>query len=89
MRAGASVIIPSSFAPVSKEAKFASEQTAKKKGAADLHSMAAWENVFILKEVMEQAKISGAELRRARTAGRKTSDAEARATSSCATTCSR
>jgi len=53
------MIIPSSFAPVSKEAKFASEQTAKKKGAADLHSMAAWENVFILKEVMEQAKLSG------------------------------
>jgi branched-chain amino acid transport system substrate-binding protein len=53
------MIIPSSFAPVSKEAKFASEQTAKKKGAADLHSMAAWENVFILKDVMEQAKISG------------------------------
>jgi branched-chain amino acid transport system substrate-binding protein len=53
------MIIPSSFAPVSKEAKFASQQTAKKKGAADLHSMAAWENVFILKEVMEQAKISG------------------------------
>ncbi|HTN26819.1 MAG TPA: ABC transporter substrate-binding protein [Burkholderiales bacterium] len=53
------MIIPSSFAPVSKEAKFASEQTAKKKGAADLHSMAAWENVFILKEVMEQAGISG------------------------------
>jgi branched-chain amino acid transport system substrate-binding protein len=53
------MIIPSSFAPVSKEAKFASEQTAKKKGAADLHSMAAWENVFILKEVMEQVKISG------------------------------
>ena len=53
------MIIPSSFAPVSKEAKFASEQTAKKKGAADLHSMAAWENVFILKEVMENAKISG------------------------------
>ena len=53
------MIIPSSFAPVSKEAKFASQQTAKKKGAADLHSMAAWENVFILKEVMEQVKISG------------------------------
>ena len=53
------MIIPSSFAPVSKEAKFASEQTAKKKGAADLHSMAAWENVFILKDVMETAKISG------------------------------
>lgn len=53
------MIIPSSFAPVSKEAKFASDQTAKKKGTADLHSMAAWENVFIIKEAMETAKISG------------------------------
>ena len=53
------MIIPSSFAPVSKEAKFASDQTAKKKGAADLHSMAAWENVFIIKDVMEAAMISG------------------------------
>ena len=53
------MIIPSSFAPVTKEAKFAAETTAKFKGAADLHSMAAWENVFILKEVMEAEKISG------------------------------
>jgi branched-chain amino acid transport system substrate-binding protein len=53
------LIIPTSFAPVNKDAKFASDQTAKKKGAADLHSMAAWENVFILKEVMERAGISG------------------------------
>jgi branched-chain amino acid transport system substrate-binding protein len=54
------MIIPTSFAPVTKEGKFASEQTAKKKGAADLHSMAAWENMFILKQVMESEKISGA-----------------------------
>ena len=53
------LIIPTSYAPVSKEAKYASEQTAKKKGAADLHSMASWENVFILKEAMERAGISG------------------------------
>ena len=53
------IIIPSSFAPVTKEARFAAEQTAKKKGAADLHSMAAWENMFILKQVMESEKISG------------------------------
>ncbi len=53
------MIIPSSFAPVTKEAKFAAETTAKFKGAADLHSMAAWENVFILKDVMESEKISG------------------------------
>ena len=53
------LIIPTSFAPVNKDAKYASDQTAKKKGAADLHSMAAWENVFILKEVIERAGISG------------------------------
>lgn len=53
------MIIPTTFAPVSKEGKFAAEATAKFKGAADLHSMAAWENVFILKEVIEKEKISG------------------------------
>jgi branched-chain amino acid transport system substrate-binding protein len=53
------IIIPTSFAPVTKEGKFASAETAKKKGAADLHSMAAWENMFILKQVMESEKISG------------------------------
>jgi branched-chain amino acid transport system substrate-binding protein len=53
------LIIPTSYAPVNKEAKFASEQTAKKKGAADLHSMATWENVFIIKEAIERAGISG------------------------------
>ena len=53
------MIIPTSFAPVTKEGKAAAETTAKFKGAADLHSMAAWENVFILKQVMESEKISG------------------------------
>ncbi len=53
------MIIPTSFAPVNKDAKFAAAETAKKKGAADLHSMAAWENMFILKQVMEAEKISG------------------------------
>lgn len=53
------VIIPTSFAPVTKEGKAAAEMTAKFKGAADLHSMAAWENMFILKQVMESEKISG------------------------------
>ena len=53
------MIIPTSFAPVNKEAKFAADQTAKKKGAADLHSMAAWENMFILKQVIESENISG------------------------------
>ena len=54
------IIIPTSFAPVTKEGKFAAETTAKFKGAADLHSMAAWENMFILKQVMESEGISGA-----------------------------
>jgi branched-chain amino acid transport system substrate-binding protein len=53
------MIIPTSFAPVTKEGKQAAEITAKFKGAADLHSMAAWENMFILKQVMESEKISG------------------------------
>jgi len=53
------MIIPTSFAPVTKEGKAAAASTAKFKGAADLHSMAAWENMFILKQVMESEKISG------------------------------
>lgn len=53
------MIIPTSYAPVNKEAKFAADQTAKYKGSADLHSMAAWENMFILKQVMESQKVSG------------------------------
>ena len=53
------IIIPTSFAPINKDANFAASATAKFKGAADLHSMAAWENVFILKQVMESAGISG------------------------------
>jgi len=53
------MIIPTSFAPVNKDGKFAAQATAKFKGAADLHSMAAWENMFILKDVMESEKITG------------------------------
>jgi len=53
------IIIPTSFAPINKDANFAASTTAKFKGAADLHSMAAWENVFILKRVMEAERISG------------------------------
>jgi branched-chain amino acid transport system substrate-binding protein len=46
-------LIPTSFAPVTEEAIAAAEATAKFKGSADLHSMAAWENVFIVKQVIE------------------------------------
>jgi branched-chain amino acid transport system substrate-binding protein len=47
------MIIPTSFAPVNPKAIAAAKSTAKFKGSADLHSMAAWENMFILKGVME------------------------------------
>jgi len=47
------MIIPTSFAPVTKAAKDAAVATAKFNGSADLHSMAAWENIFILKQVIE------------------------------------
>lgn len=53
------MIIPTSFAPVNKDGKFAAQTTARFKGAADLHSMAAWENMFILKDVMESERITG------------------------------
>ena len=51
------MIIPTSYAPVTPKAIAAAKATAKFKGNADLHSMAAWENVFILKDVMESEKI--------------------------------
>lgn len=47
------MIIPTSYAPVNARATAAAEATERFKGYADLHSMAAWENVFILKQVME------------------------------------
>jgi branched-chain amino acid transport system substrate-binding protein len=51
------IIIPTSFAPVTPEAKKAAEQVAKFNGSADLHSAAAYEIMFILKTVIEQQKI--------------------------------
>ena len=53
------MIIPTSYAPVNKEAIAAANATTKFKGSADLHSMAAWENVFILKKVIESEGIRG------------------------------
>ena len=52
-------IIPTTFAPVNDEAKRVAELIAKHKGSADLHSTAAWENMMILKEVIEKAGITG------------------------------
>lgn len=47
------LLIPTSFAPINDAAKAAAEATARYKGYADLHSMAAWENMFMLKEAIE------------------------------------
>ena len=51
------IIIPTSFAPVTPEATKAAESVAKFGGSADLHSAAAYENVFIIKDVIEKQKI--------------------------------
>lgn len=48
------VVIPTSFAPVTPEAKAAADNIAKFNGSADLHSTAAYENMFILKDVIEK-----------------------------------
>jgi branched-chain amino acid transport system substrate-binding protein len=53
------IIIPTSFAPVTAEAKKAADEVAKFGGSADLHSAAAYEIMFILKDVIEAQKIMG------------------------------
>jgi branched-chain amino acid transport system substrate-binding protein len=51
--------IPTSFAPVTPEAKKAAEAVAALGANMDLHNAAAWENVFTLKDLIEKAKIGG------------------------------
>lgn len=53
------IIIPTSFAPVNDEAKAAAEAVSAKGGALDLHSASAWENIMILRDVIEAAGIDG------------------------------
>lgn len=53
------IIIPTSFAPINTEAKAAAEAVAAKGGALDLHSASAWENIMILRDVIEAAGIDG------------------------------
>jgi len=53
------IIIPTSFAPVTPAAKVAAEMGAKWKGSADLHSAAAWENMMVLKGVIESQGVMG------------------------------
>jgi branched-chain amino acid transport system substrate-binding protein len=51
--------IPTSFAPVTPEAKQAAEALAAAGASMDLHNAAAWENIFTLKDLIEKAKIGG------------------------------
>ena len=55
------LIIPTSFAPVTAEAKRAAEavQAVNKAYNMDLHNAAAFENVFTLKDLIEKNKIMG------------------------------
>lgn len=53
------IIIPTSFAPVTPAAKNAAAMAAKFKGSADLHSAAAWENMMVLKGVIESMGVMG------------------------------
>jgi branched-chain amino acid transport system substrate-binding protein len=47
------IIIPTSFAPVTPDAQKVADAAAAKGGSADLHSAAAWENMMILKSIIE------------------------------------
>src|SRR5262245_4810378 len=51
------IIIPTSFAPINADAQAAAAAVSKYNGSLDLHSGAAWENVFILKRVIEAEKV--------------------------------
>ena len=53
------MIIPTSYAPVTPEARAAGEAMRAMKLNMDLHNAAAWENVFTLKEVFERQKVMG------------------------------
>lgn len=51
------LIIPTSFAPVTAEARKAAQAVQAGGANMDLHNAAAWENIFTLKELIEKAKI--------------------------------
>lgn len=51
------LVIPTSFAPVTAEARKAAEAVSALGANMDLHNAAAWENIFTLKELIEKAKI--------------------------------
>ena len=53
------ILIPTSFAPVTAEAKAAAQAVQAFNANMDLHNAAAWENMFVLKDVIERQKIMG------------------------------
>lgn len=53
------MIIPTSFAPVNDASRAAADAVAAKGASLDLHSAAAWENIFILKDIIESSGVEG------------------------------
>lgn len=53
------MVIPTSFAPVTAEARQAAEAVQAHNANMDLHNAAAWENIFTLKDLIEKNKIMG------------------------------
>lgn len=51
------ILIPTSFAPVTAEAKKAADALQAANASMDLHNAAAWENIFTLKDLIEKNKI--------------------------------
>lgn len=53
------MIIPTSFAPVNPEAEATAAMVSEYGGSLDIHSASAWENMMILRDVIENAGIEG------------------------------
>ena len=51
------IVIPTSFAPVTDDARKAAQTLQAAGVSMDLHNAAAWENIFTLKDLIEKAKI--------------------------------
>ncbi len=51
------ILIPTSFAPVTAEARKAADAVAAAGASMDLHNAAAWENIYTLKDLIEKARI--------------------------------
>jgi branched-chain amino acid transport system substrate-binding protein len=53
------MIIPTSFAPVNPEAQATADLVGQYNGSLDLHSASAWENMMILRDVLNEVGITG------------------------------